>query len=162
MTAANYGILQTEPSSADVTWYCPPGFRVVLGSQSATRRTILSEMKVQFECISPNIDEKAIRMEKPEDLVLALARAKADALILDKRLTGQSALGGTTLLLTCDQVQRYNTHLDFARGFHMRATPIPSQVVVHDNRILEKPESKNQAREFIRCDSRPYTTHRPR
>eukprot|EP00291_Cryptomonas_curvata_P012314 CAMPEP_0172192850 /NCGR_PEP_ID=MMETSP1050-20130122/24592_1 /TAXON_ID=233186 /ORGANISM="Cryptomonas curvata, Strain CCAP979/52" /LENGTH=147 /DNA_ID=CAMNT_0012868269 /DNA_START=139 /DNA_END=578 /DNA_ORIENTATION=- len=126
MTAVNYGILQTEPSSADLTWYCPPGFRVVLGSQSATRRTILSEMKTQFECISPNIDEKAIRMEKPEDLVLALARAKAEALKVDKRLAGHLASGDTTLLLTCDQV------------------------VVHDNKILEKPESKDQAREFIR------------
>jgi hypothetical protein len=113
MTAVNYGILQTEPSSADVTWYCPPGFRVVLGSQSATRRTILSEMKIQFECISPNIDEKAIRMDKPEDLVLALARAKAEALMVDKRLNEKSVSGDTTLLLTCDQVQNV---LSFSTG----------------------------------------------
>ncbi len=124
MTAVDYGILQTDPSSADVTWHCPPGFRVVLGSQSSTRRTILSEMKVQFECMSPNIDEKAIRMEKPEDLVLALARAKAQALMIDKRLAEASASGGTTLLLTCDQVRRVRS-IQFHSRYQHSPDPFP-------------------------------------
>ncbi|EKX52699.1 hypothetical protein GUITHDRAFT_92283 [Guillardia theta CCMP2712] len=78
-----------------------------------------------------NIDEKAIRSEDPEKLVLALANAKADALLQrhckDGKWTGSEQVDESkvTLLLTSDQV------------------------VVHEGRILEKPEDQEEARSFI-------------
>lgn len=40
------------------------------------RRSILAEMGYDFSILTADIDEKSIRKEKPEDLVMALAEAK--------------------------------------------------------------------------------------
>ncbi|CAN4122852.1 unnamed protein product [Withania somnifera] len=53
-----------------------PQFKLILGSSSTARRKILTDMGYQFATMSADIDEKAIRKEKPEDLVMALAEAK--------------------------------------------------------------------------------------
>ena len=56
---------------------------VVLGSSSKWRRSVFKQEFPEFEgdFMSPDIDEKAIRAERPEDMCLAIARAKADALL---------------------------------------------------------------------------------
>ncbi|KAK6939468.1 Nucleoside triphosphate pyrophosphatase Maf-like protein [Dillenia turbinata] len=92
----------------------------------------MEEMGYEFTIMTADIDEKAIRKEQPEVLVMALAEAKADAIIsklhnLDKEGEGVEAtlliaadtaeaiipriqLGDTkegakaALLITCDQV----------------------------------------------------------
>ncbi|KAL3723837.1 hypothetical protein ACJRO7_035932 [Eucalyptus globulus] len=51
-------------------------FKIILGSSSMARRHILAEMGYDFTVMTADIDEKAIRKEKPEDLVTALAEAK--------------------------------------------------------------------------------------
>jgi septum formation protein len=96
---------------------------LILGSGSSTRRAILSEMGLAYEIHKPDIDEKAIRRTDPADLVLALGRAKAAAL-----LEGPQAA-------------------DFAarRAFILTA----DQVVVWKGQILEKPENEAEARAFI-------------
>ncbi len=78
-----------------------------------------------------DIDEKAIRRAVPEELVLSLAHAKAAA--IRERLAAAApgaapaaAAAAAALLITADQV------------------------VVHRGAILEKPESANEARSFIR------------
>ncbi|KAK8298762.1 hypothetical protein V6Z11_D05G277900 [Gossypium hirsutum] len=53
---------------------CP--FKIILGSSSIARRNILAEMGYEFSLMSADIDEKGIRKEKPEELVMALAEAK--------------------------------------------------------------------------------------
>ncbi|MDO8582154.1 MAG: Maf family protein [bacterium] len=70
--------------------------KIILGSQSASRKKILEEHGVVFETMSPDIDEKAIRDVDPKALVLKLAHAKADALL--PRILEPS------LLITSDQV----------------------------------------------------------
>lgn len=84
---------------------------------------MLAEMGYEFEIMGAGIDEKAIRFSDPKKLTLALARAKADALLqkIDK----------STLLITSDQV------------------------VVWDGHIREKPETVEEARDFLRG----YATH---
>jgi len=108
----------------------PPALRelllthsIVLGSQSSSRCSLLRAAGVPFTARATNIDEKAIRCAEPRELVLALARAKAEALLphLPARLDGK-----TVLLLTADQV------------------------VVHEGRVLEKPDSEDEARAFVR------------
>jgi septum formation protein len=96
----------------------------VLGSGSFTRKLILKNAGYTFSVIKADIDERALGnrddASRASDLVLLLANAKADA-ILPK-------ISGTFLsevLLTADQV------------------------VVYDNRILEKPSSREEARSFI-------------
>lgn len=103
------------------------GLHVVLGSKSSTRRAILTEMGVSHEIVTADIDEKAIRRDDPKELVLALADAKADAIVARLR-TDSSTIKSPiddALLITADQV------------------------VVYDGVIREKPESEAEARAFI-------------
>ncbi|XP_040370865.1 7-methyl-GTP pyrophosphatase isoform X2 [Rosa chinensis] len=51
-------------------------FQIILGSASMARRQILAEMGYEFKIRTADIDEKSIRMDKPEELVMVLAEAK--------------------------------------------------------------------------------------
>jgi len=109
----------------------PP--RIILGSSSSSRRAIMDGLASAFgfayEVRTADIDEKAIRHAAPEELVLALGGAKADAILAKLAAEAPPAPGGggggDGYLLTCDQV------------------------VVHEGRILEKPEGEEEARRFI-------------
>ncbi|GMY11524.1 maf-like protein DDB_G0281937 isoform X1 [Fagus crenata] len=102
-------------------------FKIILGSSSMARRQILAEMGYEFTVMIADIDEKMIRREKPEDLVIALAEAKADAILSRLQHTGQFGEDShATLLITADTV------------------------VVYEGIIREKPSSKEEAREFIK------------
>lgn len=70
--------------------------KVILGSSSARRKEVLAKMGIPFEIMTADIDEKAIRREDPKEMVLAIAQAKAEALL--SRITEPS------LLITADGV----------------------------------------------------------
>ncbi len=70
--------------------------KIILGSGSPWRKRILAEMGYEFETVSPDIDEKAIRRDDPKQLVLALAAAKSAAI--------RGRLKEPAILITCDQV----------------------------------------------------------
>ncbi|KAK4840707.1 hypothetical protein QYF36_016180 [Acer negundo] len=102
-------------------------FKIILGSSSMARRKILAEMGYEFTIVTADIDEKSIRKEKPEELVMALAEAKADAIISRIQSTGQFEEDDhATLLITADTV------------------------VVSEGKIREKPSDQEEAREFIK------------
>ncbi|WOL03056.1 maf-like protein [Canna indica] len=104
-----------------------PSFKIILGSKSVARKHILAEMGYQFEVMTADIDEKSIRREKPEDLVMVLAEAKADAIISRIKAEGyMERIEEPTLLITSDIV------------------------VVHEGIIREKPVSKEEARQFLK------------
>lgn len=77
--------------------------RIVLGSQSASRRRLLRQIVDDFDAISPEIDEQAIRCDDYRLLPLLLARAKSDALL--------QRIDGDTALITSDQVALCNGEL---------------------------------------------------
>ncbi|KAF0910371.1 hypothetical protein E2562_001543 [Oryza meyeriana var. granulata] len=102
-------------------------FKIVLGSSSPARREILADMGYEFTVMSPDIDERAIRREKPEELVKALAEAKAEAIKM--KLHGDDSARARpqpTILITSDQV------------------------MVSKGMIRERPKSQEEAREFIK------------
>ncbi|KAB2036619.1 hypothetical protein E1A91_D03G014400v1 [Gossypium mustelinum] len=102
-------------------------FKIILGSSSMARQRILAEMGYEFTIMTADIDEKSIRKEKPEDLVTALAEAKANAIMA--RLQHTDILENVacpTLLITADTV------------------------VVYKGTIREKPCNEDEAREFIK------------
>ncbi|XP_028072750.1 7-methyl-GTP pyrophosphatase-like isoform X2 [Camellia sinensis] len=104
-----------------------PPFKIILGSSSMARRQILVEMGYEFSIVTADIDEQSIRREKPEDLVMALAEAKADAIISRLKITSHLEDNAhSTLLITADTV------------------------VVYEGMIREKPSSKEEARQFIK------------
>ncbi|XP_019052997.1 PREDICTED: maf-like protein DDB_G0281937 isoform X3 [Nelumbo nucifera] len=84
-------------------------------------------MGYEFTIMTADIDEKGIRKEKPEELVMALAEAKADAIIARLQTAGyQEKDAEPTLLITADTV------------------------VVFEGKVREKPSSKEEARRFIK------------
>ncbi|XP_028757748.1 7-methyl-GTP pyrophosphatase-like isoform X3 [Neltuma alba] len=101
-------------------------YKIILGSSSIARRKILAEMGYQFTTMTADIDEKSIRKETPEELVMALAEAKAEAIL--KRLPVDDHIKDAepTLLITSDQV------------------------VVYEGVIREKPSNKEEARQFLK------------
>ncbi|ONH96836.1 hypothetical protein PRUPE_7G155200 [Prunus persica] len=102
-------------------------FQIILGSASMARRKILAEMGYEFTILTADIDEKSIRMDKPEELVMVLAEAKADAIISRLQSTSQPDEDAhATLLITADTV------------------------VVYEGIIREKPSSKEEAWNFIK------------
>ena len=100
---------------------------LLLGSKSATRLAILREMGYNPIVRSADIDEKAIGDRAggdTADLVLQIANAKADAL-LPLLLQDPQQRAGADVLLTADQV------------------------VLHTNRVLEKPADLDEVRSNI-------------
>jgi septum formation protein len=69
---------------------------IILGSQSQGRRELLATMGYTFAVMPAHIDERAIRSEDSGALTLALAHAKADALL--------PQIHEPALLITADQV----------------------------------------------------------
>ncbi|KAL3340934.1 hypothetical protein AABB24_029210 [Solanum stoloniferum] len=104
-----------------------PQFKLILGSSSTARKKILGDMGYEFTTMSADIDEKAIRKEKPEDLVMALAEAKADAIISKFRKTEYLENDvNPTILVAADTV------------------------VVYEGVVREKPSSEAEARQFMK------------
>ncbi|KAL6346419.1 hypothetical protein AAG906_033215 [Vitis piasezkii] len=102
-------------------------FKIILGSSSVARRQILAEMGYEFTIVTADIDEKGIRKETPEELVMALAEAKADAILSKLQIKDYLAEDlPPTLLITADTV------------------------VVYKGTIREKPSSEEEAREFVK------------
>lgn len=65
--------MATSPASS----VAPPSRPLVLGSTSAYRRELLSRLRLPFEVASPQVDETPRVGERPADLALRLALAKA-------------------------------------------------------------------------------------
>lgn len=70
--------------------------KLILGSASKSRQRILKRAGYEFEVISADINEKAIRSENIKELVVMLAGAKADALL--------KIINEPAILITADQV----------------------------------------------------------
>ncbi|XP_059293210.1 uncharacterized protein LOC132046561 isoform X6 [Lycium ferocissimum] len=83
-------------------------FKIILGSSSMARRKILVDMGYEFTLMTADIDEKSIRKDNAEELVVALAEAKADA-IMSRLKTTDHLKENThpTLLITADTVAVY-------------------------------------------------------
>jgi septum formation protein len=104
--------------------------QLILGSKSWSRRELLGTLGIPFAIAVAGIDESAIRSTNARELVLKLGHAKADALLASGSLPngapgGVKTITGKTLLITGDSV------------------------VAHKDQILEKPESKEQARKYL-------------
>ncbi|KQK13456.1 hypothetical protein BRADI_1g10240v3 [Brachypodium distachyon] len=104
--------------------------KIILGSSSPARREIMSNMGYEFTVVIADIDEKAIRRDKPEELVKALAEAKADAVKLKLHDSStRDSRDQHALLITSDQV------------------------MVSKGIVRERPTNTDEATEFINAYS---------
>jgi len=70
--------------------------KLILGSASPWRKTILAQAGYEFITMAANIDEQAIRDPNPQQLAAKLAQAKAQALL--------PQITEAAILITCDQL----------------------------------------------------------
>lgn len=107
--------------------------KIILGSQSKGRQTVLRRMGYDFEVMSADIDEKSIRHDNPADLVLLIAQAKTNALLPN--------IKEPSILITSDQVILFNGQirekpidekeaLEFLKTSHMHPVETIGAVVV--------------------------------
>jgi septum formation protein len=101
---------------------------IILGSQSPGRRELLAAMGYAFAVMPAHINERAIRSEDPGALTLALAHAKADALL--------PQIHEPVLLITADQVVVWQgkirekpEHAEEARAFLRGYAEGPAETV---------------------------------
>ncbi|PON40868.1 Maf-like protein [Parasponia andersonii] len=100
---------------------CSP-FKIILGSSSIARRKILAEMGYDFTIMTADIDEKSIRKENPEDLVVTLAEAKADAIVSKlQTFDNQNKDDKPTILIAADT--------SFAPKMAQRGAPTAPQML---------------------------------
>lgn len=69
--------------------------RLILASSSAYRQALLRRLQLDFDAISPDIDERALADETAEETALRLAEAKAEVI---------AKTGGEALIIGSDQV----------------------------------------------------------
>ncbi len=79
--------------------------KIILGSVSKSRQSVLDKLGLTYEVRPADIDEKAIRDDDPIKLTMALAKAKADALV------SKIKCNEPAILITADQVVLYKGEL---------------------------------------------------
>uniref|UniRef100_A0A0E0CXI4 Maf-like protein n=1 Tax=Oryza meridionalis TaxID=40149 RepID=A0A0E0CXI4_9ORYZ len=141
---------------------------LILGSSSASRRQILAEMGYSFTLLSADIDEKEIRKEKPEELVVALAHAKVTPflLLLFKNLDSSFFDRKEKLQFNCaahselgidyvadaimEKLRNNGMMKEILDSQETTLLVTADQVVIHDGVIREKPSTPEEARKFIK------------
>ena len=141
------------------------GPALILASQSAARRAMLSAAGVAFEAVSPHVDEDAIRDAlrgaPPRDIADALAETKA--VKLSQRFPEALVLGADQLLVTAegeildkpgsrDRAAAQLRRLLGAQHQLISAAVIAQLVSVMQPRITFRPRAR--ARMIILCASR--------
>lgn len=75
--------------------------KIILGSSSPRRQSLLKQVGLSFEVQVPNVDEKLITSTDPQTKVIETARLKADALQLPENTT----------IITGDTVVSFNNEI---------------------------------------------------
>src|SRR5699024_10917448 len=75
--------------------------KIILGSSSPRRQSLLKQVGISFEVEVPNVDEKLITSTDPQTKVIETARLKADALQLPENTT----------IITGDTVVSFNNEI---------------------------------------------------
>ncbi|EOY14772.1 Maf-like protein isoform 1 [Theobroma cacao] len=129
-------------------------FKVILGSSSIARRKILAEMGYEFTLMSADIDEKGIRKETPEELVIALAEAKADSILSKlQTINNQEKDERPIILIAADTAEAILHRLpvgDYIKEAEPTLLITSDQVVVYEGAVREKPANEKEAREYIK------------
>ncbi|KAM7273384.1 hypothetical protein ACFE04_028048 [Oxalis oulophora] len=136
-------------------------FKIILGSSSIARRKILSDMGYKFTILTADIDEKSIRRDKPEDLVMALAEAKADAILSKLTISEQERSDEPTLLISSDTAEAIQQRIpvcDDVKEAEPTLLVTGDQVVVFEGEVREKPSDVEEAWKFIRGYSGGYAS----
>jgi septum formation protein len=121
---------------------------ILLGSASFTRKLILQEMNIPFHKLVRPINEREIgdrSQDRPQDLVLMLAHAKMDHLVMELQQRN-IAKDELPLRKDDDDDDDDDNNSDDTDGWILLTA---DQVVTCQGNILEKPESIEEAKLFV-------------
>lgn len=126
---------------------------LILGSKSQGRQTVLKEAGYEFEIVTADIDEKAIRLSDPEKLVLAIAHAKADAIL--KKISGPGILITADQVAVCNGVIREKPSSaeqarEYIRAYRQYPMETVSSVVVTNIETGERAEGVSIAKVYFK------------
>ncbi|MEK0435410.1 MAG: septum formation protein Maf [Pseudomonadota bacterium] len=76
--------------------------RLILASSSAYRQALLRRLQLDFDAISPDIDERALADETAEETALRLAQSKAEVIA---KTVGEALIIGSDQVATLDGQQ---------------------------------------------------------
>ena len=115
--------------------------KFILGSSSVQRQDILKEMGYEFEVISPDIDERAIRREDPHELVTVVAEAKMLA-VLDRVVEDAVVITSDTIVVVegevCEKPLSEEEAVKFLSKFSTCPQVVISAVVVVNTKTGKK------------------------
>lgn len=123
--------------------------KIILGSSSKWRKQILEELGYRVEVVKPGIDEQTIRREDPKELTLALAQAKAEAIM--------NQLTEPAVVVTADTVVVWNGRVhekprdeqearDMLHGYHQHPVEAITAVVATDSASGRRAEGVESTR----------------
>ncbi len=127
--------------------------KLILGSQSKNRQQVLKDAGYDFEVMSADIDEKAVRGADPEQLTLVLSHAKADALL--PKITEPALLITTDLVVVCNgKILEKPVDEDearaFIKGYEHHPMETVSAIVVTNTATGKRAAGTDTARVFFR------------
>lgn len=122
--------------------------KIILGSQSKGRKKVMEEMGFQFEVMSSDIDEKAIRYDDPKVLTMTLAHAKADALF--PKIKEEAILITTDGVVVCngrvlEKPENDDEAREFLRGYAKYPAEVITSVVVTNTVTKKQAEGTDSA-----------------
>jgi septum formation protein len=124
--------------------------RVILCSSSKWRKYVLESQGLDFDIVSPDIDEKAIRSSNPEILAVKVANAKADECLIK---LNKCATNDSIKSVKLDQRDDDLPKRPEKRNLLPSLIICSDQVAVFNEQIREKPQNKDEAEIYIRSYS---------
>lgn len=89
-----------------------PTRKIILASSSKYRQELLARLRIDFDCISPSINEVPLSNEKPQELVKRLSMNKARKVAFDNP---------NAVVIGSDQIATFNNQIIGKPGNHQRA-----------------------------------------
>jgi septum formation protein len=130
--------------------------KIILGSQSNNRKTVLENASYVFEVLPANIDEKAIRIADPEKLVSAISNAKANYLV-DKISEDALLITADTVIFCDNQILEKPLNYDEAWRFFQIYTDKQVEAVTGVVIINTKTKERKQAVERAKIWFSPFS-----
>jgi len=131
--------------------------KIILGSQSSNRKAVLEKAGYEFEVISADIDEKAIRLEDPLDLTLAIANAKADVLLPKIVDTSAILITADTVIVCDNQVLEKPVDEEEARKFFEKYAVYPIQVITAVTVTNTETRQRKTAVDVVEIKFKPFS-----
>lgn len=87
--------------------------KLILASSSKNRENILKKMKIPFEVFIPEIDEKALLNEKPQQLVKRLSYEKA--IVAKRKYKNHNIIAADTIVFARKRIVDKTTDINLAK-----------------------------------------------